>query len=72
MLTSAKKDVNYGSSSALRQPVMSCSYCLYILGGLSNDDGDCNENVKKAKRQLYTRITLFVHFFAAGRCSTNA
>ena len=62
----------YGSSSALRRPVMSRSYCLYILGSLSNDDGDCNENVKKAKQQLCTRITLFVHFFAAGRCSTNA
>ena len=35
---------------------MSCSYCLYILGSLSNDDGECNENVKKAEQQLCTRI----------------
>ena len=56
MPTSAKKKVNYGSSSALRRPVMSCSYCLYILGSLSNDDGDCKENVKKAKQQLCTPI----------------
>ena len=47
-----------------------------ILGSLSNDDGDDNENGKKsnrfrlAKQQLYTCITVFCTFRC--RCSTTA
>ena len=47
------------------------------IGGLSNDDGDVNENVKKAigfsslaKQQLCTCITLFCTFLCS-RCTTT-
>ena len=47
-----------------------------LLGSLSNDDGDCNEDGKKAigldwqKQQLCTCITLFCTFLCC-RCTTT-
>ena len=41
----------------------------YILGSLSNHDGDVNENGKKAKQQLCTCTTLFSTFLYR-RCTT--
>ena len=43
-------------------------YQLNLIGSLSNNDDDVDENRKSnrfslAKQQLYTCITLFVHFF---------
>ena len=48
------------------------SSCMdpYILGSLSKDDGDVNENGKKAKQQLCTCTTLFC-IFLYRRCTTT-
>ena len=41
-----------------------------LSGSVSNDDGDGNENGKKAKQQLCTFITLFCTFLCR-RCTTT-
>ena len=56
----ARKNGAREGSVSIAPSVLSCT-----LGSLSNDDGDGNDNGKKAiaKQQLCTCITLFAHFF---------
>ena len=48
----------------------------FILGSFSNDEGEGNENVKKAivykkKQQLCTRVTLFCTFLSGHYTTTT-
>ena len=50
------------------------SFSSFLLGSFGNDDGDGNENVKKAigllRKQLCTYITLFCTFLCR-HCTTT-